>query len=999
MPSRSELPSGTVAFLFTDIEGSTRRWQRDPRAMAAAVARHDALLRAAIAEHGGVVFKTVGDAFCAAFATVPPAVATALDAQRALAAEQWGDIGAIRVRMAVHVGDAEERDADYFGPAVNRVARLLSAGHGGQLLLSLPAAELVRDSLPGVAQLRDLGEHRLKDLTRPEHIFQLIAADLPADFPPLATLDHHPNNLPPQLTPLVGREQELADVRALLDRADVRLVSLTGPGGTGKTRLSLQVGTDAVDDYADGVWFVALEKATDETVAVAELAQALGVREIAGQSPLDAVTEYLRDKRLLLVLDNFEQVVHEAPLVARLLGGSPGIKMLVTSRVRLALQGEHEYSVPPLEVPSRRAEAAVPELMGCSAIRLFVERARAAKSDFTLTDDNAAAVVEICRRLDGLPLAIELAAARVKLLPPRAMLSRLENRLNLLTGGGRDRPARQQTLRGAIAWSYDLLAPEEQTLFARLAVCAGGCVFEAAEIVGNADGDLDLLTSLEMLVDHSLVRQVEDADGEPRFLMLATIREYARERLAASDEADAMDDRHAAWCVSLAEEAEPALLGPEQQVWLERLEREHDNLRAALTWNLGNARGEQGVRLAGALARFWEMRGHLSEGRRWLEAALATNADIPAGLTAKALRGLASLMVAQGDYEPAAALYEQSLTLYRDLGDERSTADALAGLASTASHRGDYERAAAFYEQSLSLFQQLKNEWGIAVTLNGMANDAHDLGNFEKANALYEQSLKRFEALGSQRDTARALNNLATIAHDRGDYPRAMALYERSQAVTRALHDTRNLAMTLNNQGIAAQDQGDLATAAALYQESLDLFRNLGNRRGVAVLLLGLGFVAEDQGDHVRATAFREESLTTSRLLGDKRGIANALTEIANAAHHNGDDERAEQLLREALELRRDIGDRQGIAECLGGLAAVAHTRGWHERAARLYGAEMAIRQSIGTPRTPAGDAEHERILSQAKSGLGEAAFAVAWAAGQALSLEETVAEALQPGA
>src|SRR5829696_1703341 len=427
-------PSGTVTFLFTDIEGSTKRWQTYPEAMGAAVARHDALLRAEIERREGYVFKTVGGAFCAAFPTVPLAVAAALAAQRDLAAADWGEPGPIWVRMAVHVGAAEERAADYFGPAVNRVARLLSAGHGGQVLLSLPAAELARDSLAHDVVLRDLGEHRLKDLARPERIFQLLAPDLPADFPPLATLDHRPHNLPLQPTPFLGREQEVAEVMERLGRPDVRLLTLTGPGGTGKTRLSLQVAAELLDGYPDGAWFVPLEEATDDGLVVAGITQSLGVREGGGSSPLEVLLDYLRPKQQLLVLDNFEQVAHAAPLVAKLLQAASGLKVLVTSRVRLGV-GEHVFPVPPLGLPPRgRALPDPTELARYEAVRLFLDRAQAAKAGFALTAENAAAVARICADLDGLPLAIELAAARVRLLPPQAMAKRLEDRLGLPVG-------------------------------------------------------------------------------------------------------------------------------------------------------------------------------------------------------------------------------------------------------------------------------------------------------------------------------------------------------------------------------------------------------------------------------------------------------------------------------------------------------------------------------------------------------------------------------------
>src|ERR671921_1271479 len=531
-------PTGTITFLFTDIAGSARLWELDARAMQAALARHDKLLGLAIEERGGYVFKTVGDAFCAAFPTGPDAMETALETQRRLFSSEWEHIGVLRVRMALHTGAAEERDGDYFGPPVNRVARLLSAAHGEQVLLSLPTQELVRDQLPAGTSLRDLGEHRLKDLFRPERVFQLSAPELPSEFPPLRTLDVYRNNLPPQPTSLIGREKEVSEVCERLSRPEVKLLTLTGAGGTGKTRLGLQAAAELTQQFEDGVFFVSLAAISDPQLVVGAVAGTLGVKEAGGQPLVESLEYYLDDKHILLVLDNFEQVLEAAPMITEMLSGAPNLKVLATSRIPLRLYGEHEYSVPPLALPDPKRPPPVERLSHYEAVRLFVERAQAAKADFSVTNENAPAVAEICYRLDGLPLAIELAAARIKLLTPQAMLGRLGNRLQVLTGGPRDLPARQQTLRATIDWSYNLLEEGEQRLFRRLSVFAGGRTLEAIEAVCDAEDDLpvDPLDGVSSRLDKSLVRQEEGPEGEPRFVMLETIHEYAREKLQQSGE-------------------------------------------------------------------------------------------------------------------------------------------------------------------------------------------------------------------------------------------------------------------------------------------------------------------------------------------------------------------------------------------------------------------------------------------------------------------------------
>jgi predicted ATPase/class 3 adenylate cyclase len=557
-----ELPTGTVTFLFTDIEGSTRLWEQHPAAMPAALARHDALLTTAIQEYEGVVVKSrgEGDSLFAVFARATDAVTAACAAQQAILTEPWplpspprggagGGVRPLRVRVALYTGEADQREGDYYGLGVNRCARLRAAAHGGQILLALATQELVRDFLPEGVRLRDLGVCRLKDLTRPERVFQLLHPELPADFPPLLTLDARPNNLPDQPTALIGREREVEAVRTLLRREGVRIVTLTGPGGTGKTRLGLQAAADLIDDFADGVFFVALAAATESALVAATIAQALGIEQRAGRPRWEDLKSYLRDRQILLVLDNFEQVVTAAPAVADLLAAAPQLKVLVTSREVLHLRGEKEFPVPPLALPDRQHLPPLNTLSQYSAVALFIERALDVKPDFAVTNENAPAVAEICHRLDGLPLAIELAAARIKLFPPQALLSRLESRLKLLVGGARDLPARQQTLRDAIAWSYDLLDENEQRLFRRLGVFGGGCTLEAVETVCNAVGGLglDVAEGIASLVDKSLIQPMpgKEVESDPRFAMLQTIREFSLECLEMSGEARALRRRYA----------------------------------------------------------------------------------------------------------------------------------------------------------------------------------------------------------------------------------------------------------------------------------------------------------------------------------------------------------------------------------------------------------------------------------------------------------------------
>jgi predicted ATPase/class 3 adenylate cyclase len=818
-PFRPHLPTGTVTFLFTDIEGSTKLWEQYPVAMEQALQRHDTLLRQAVEANQGYVFKTVGDAFCAAFPTAVGALAATLSLHRALHAEEWGDTGPLKVRAGLHTGIAQERDGDYFGPTLNRVARLQAAGHGGQTLLSTPTYELVRDHLPAGVQLLGLGEHRLKDLLRPEGVYQLFTPDLPAAFPALKTLDTQPNNLPRQTTDFIGREKEVAAVSVLVRRAGSSLVTLTGPGGTGKTRLGLQVAVELMDDFPDGVWFVELSTIIEPKLVVPTIAQTLGVKEAVGQPMIDTLKVHLKDKHLLLVLDNFEQVGEAAGEVSQLLAASAGLKVLATSRVPLRLRGEKEYAVSPLELPDIKQLPQLERLTQYGAVRLFIERATDVKADFEVTNENAPSVAEICVRLDGLPLAIELAAARIRMLPPHSLLSKLSQRLKFLTGGARDLPARQQTLRGAIAWSYELLDEGHKEFFRRMSPFVGGRSLEALEAVCNYDGDLqvDVFEGVETLLSSSLIQQREGSEGEPRFVMLETIHEYAREKLHDSGEGQALHREHSLYFMKLAEEAESQLTGARQVEWLARLEYEHDNMRAALRWARESNQAEVGLRLAGALSQFWNMRGYLSEGREQLAGvlalegagssiAMATRALSAA--KAKALSGAGNLAWNQGDYGSTRLLHEQGLDMSRELEDRAGMALSLSYLGRVAQTEGNHVSVQPLFEESLAISRDLGDKRGSAMALMYLGIEAFMQGDYAAARPLYEESLGLFGEVGDNWVGAVAIFNIGQVAHREGDDKRAEELYAQALSIFREVGDRRQLASALWGFGGAAGTSG-----------------------------------------------------------------------------------------------------------------------------------------------------------------------------------------------
>lgn len=958
-----DLPTGTVTLFFTDMEGSTRLLQRLGEHYAAVLADCRHLLRSLFQQYHGHEVDTQGDAFFVAFARATDAISAAIDIQRALADHAWPDGVTVQVRIGLHTGEPMLTADGYIGVDVHHAARIMSAGYGGQILLSPTTRQLVEQHLPAGTYLQDLGEHRLKDLQRPSHLFQLSLKDLPANFPPLKTLDTHPNNLPIQPTPFIGRQKEVAAVTRLLQRPDVRMVTLTGPGGVGKTRLGLHVAAELADDFADGVFVVALAPVNDPMQVVPAIAQTLAVSEASDRPLFTLLQAYLKEKQVLLLLDNFEQVGKAAVMLAELLAACSQLKIVVTSRMGLHVRAEHEFAVPPLSVPTLKH---LPDLMTLShyeAVALFIERAQATKPDFSVTNANAPAVAAICAHLDGLPLAIELAAARIKHFSPHTLLARLEQGLSVLSGGARDLPARQQTLRGAIAWSYDLLSPEEQRLFRHLAVFVDGWSLEAAEAICMARGGLaaDMLEGMASLVDKSLLRQEEQAAGETRFWMLQTLREFGLEQLTRNEELEATHQAHAEYYLRLAEEAQPSLQATEQGRWMARLEQEHENLRAALFWLLAQAQrggeqskqqAERGLRFCTALSWFWSIRGYIREGQDLLEQALALREGVSAPVRARASYTAAELAFFLDDLRRTEELGSESLNLFRELGDKAGMADALFLLGSSAWAGGQYTLARPQAEAAASLYQEMGEQWKRGRCLTQLARISTLQGEYEQAQGLLEQSLALYRSLGDKERLGWVLYLLA----------RLLFLSKR-----------------------------DIAAASSLAEQSLMVLQEIDNPWSRAYSLVLLGQLSLQQDDQAQARDLFEESRSSFKEVGDNVGMADALLGLASVATMQGDFAAARDLYQESFLILQRIQYKELFPSCLEGLAAVAAEQSELVGAAHLWGAAEALREAICTPIPPVYRLGYERAVAKARAQVGNEVFASAWAEGRTMTPEKAL--------
>ena len=829
----STLPTGTVTFFFSDIEGSTRLIQQLGERYPDVLLAHHAIQRQALAANDGHELRTEGDSFFIVFGSALEACAGAAAVQKRLQEHAWPDGGRVRVRIGLHTGEATLVGNEYLGLDVHRAARVAAAGHGGQILISETTRVLVDQALPPGLTLKDLGVHRLKDMARPERLFQLTVEGLPADFPPLKTLESTPNNLPTQLTSFIGRDDQVREARQLLGRS--RLLTLTGPGGTGKTRLSLQIAAGVVDQFPDGVYFVPLSAIHDPDLVPSAIARALAISTMGSRRPIEALLENLREKQTLLVLDNFEQLLEAAPIATQLLEGSAGLRVLVSSRIALRVSGEQEFPVPPLALPDLKALPGLAALSQFEAVRLFIERAVAVKPDFQATNENAPAIAGICARVDGLPLAIELAAARVKLFSPQALLSRLEKSLSALGSGTRDAPARQQTLRGAIAWSYDMLDAGARRLLARVSVFARGGNLEQLEPVCGPLEDIggDVLGGLDWLAEQSLLRRLPDFD-EPRFLMLQTIRDFAMERLEESGEAHLIRDRHVKAFIALAQQAQPHLFGPQRKEWLDRLEEDHDNFRTALDWTVASGDARSAMELSAGFWRFWQMRGHLHEGRRRMDDVLAmpNSGEFPKERLA-ALEAAGGLAYWQADMETAQRFYDESLELTRRVGDKRAIANAI------------YNDA----------FPMLVNRT-----------------NLPRAKVLLNEALPLFREVGDDVGAARTLWGLGNAEYFNDEFATAKPPLEEAQALFRRLDDRFMLAWSTHTLGLVAHATGDVDAAKRKFLEALTLFVEAKDVSGITLQLDNLSVIARAEGDPVRATRLAAAAVAQQTLTGTGLG-------------------------------------------------------------------------------------------------------------------------------
>ena len=859
----NDLPSGTVTFLFTDIESSTKIAREHPETWETLRSRHDQILREAIESNNGYVFQIIGDAFCAAFHTAGESVRATVKAQMDLNNENWGN-SAIKVRMGIHTGKADiQASGEYHGYlTMSQVQRLMSAAHGGQVLVSLATQELVRDEMPEGVTLRDMGERRLKDMIRPEHIYQLVIAYLPTDFPPIKTLDVYHHNIPAQMTSFIGRETEMAENKQTL--SEHRLVTLTGSGGSGKTRLSLEVGTECLNQFSNGVWLAELAPVTDPTLVPQTLLSIFNLREDSHRSVLEVLIDYLRAKTLLLVLDNCEHLIEACAQISELLlRACPKLRILASSREALGIAGEVAYRVPSLNTPNPAQLPSLDKLEKVDSIQLFIERATTAKPGFTLTKDNASFIAQICYRLDGIPLALELAASRVKVLSPEQIAARLDDRFRLLTGGSRTALPRQQTLRAMIDWSYSLLSEQEKTLFRRLSVFVGGWTLEAAESVcGEEKSGVDVLDLLTRLVDKSLVF-IEESIGEIRYHRLETIRQYSREKFFETDEVEAVRDRHLDHFVQFAELVDENLKGADQLVWQNRMSAEQDNLRAALEWGL-NRNPDSALRIAGAANLFWTAGGYSAEGFRWTQKALEQVEKIPApqGITieqrlatrARALRGLTRLYLALGDNANAKRVAEESVALYRQSQDQRGLSFALVVLAYPLEFLGERVRAEAVLQESYSIACAEGDVYVICRSLNRLARVIVDLHHdLDLSQRYVEESLRLAREAGLRSQEAQASEILGSIAIHRNDHDEARSHFKESMRVYEEIGAMFNVILEKSNLAHLERKLGNYADALEYYRETIIAFRDIGQTGAVSHQLECFGFIAFAQNQNERA--------------------------------------------------------------------------------------------------------------------------------------------------
>ena len=1032
-----KLPTGTVTFLMTDVEGSTRQWEAHPDNMRVATERLNEILYDSIERGSGSrpEEQGEGDSVVAAFSRASDAVASALDIQRRVLKEVWPEGIVLRVRMGIHTGEVQLRgERNYFGPPLNRCARLRDLAHGGQILVSPATEQLIRGSLPEGARLRDMGPQRMKDLSQPERVFQLSHPDLPGDFPPLQSLEALPNNLPVQLTSFVGRDEDMEEIRRLVSMS--RLVTLTGAAGCGKTRLAVQVAADLLDEFDEGVWFVDFAAVTDPALVPHTTAAALSVQEEPRRAIVETLVDHMRGRRMLLIFDNCEHLLAACTeLAAALLKSCPKIVIVATSREPLGVEGETSWRVPSLPIPQPLDPASPDDLIKHEGTRLFIERALAVASDFRIDLDEAAAVGQICRRLDGIPLAIELAAAHVDVLTCEQIAARLDDQFRILTGGARTALERQQTMRAAVEWSYELLSQFERLVLDRLSVFVGGFSLEAAEDVcaGESIESSEVFRHLSSLVRKSLVIS-ERRPHALRYRLLETIKQYARDRLRESGAGEEVRIRHRDWFLGLAERSEPELQeGGKQAEWIALLEEEHDNLRAALEWSASDEDPRHMAGLSSALYWFWFVRGYAGEGRRWLTRALERAEQVPTDLRAKLLHAAGTLAWAHHDLKAALPLLEEGLSIRKELSDERGIAQSLGILGNVHGYLGDYSQAAVLWQESLGIRRKIGDKRGAAAVLANLSSLTLAKGDFEKAMTGHMEALALNREVGDRHNEAQSLFSIGGIWNSQDEYAKARHYFEEALAIARELGASELTLTCLGNLGGIAFNQGDYEAARTWWEETADISRQAehvwgetitlgaleylkanyqeGRRlfeKAVAVSresgekgtmvhsLLWATYCAQGEGNLDAAKTYLKESLPISRSLGigSERAELLALGEVALAEL---DFQGTADLAREALPIAREHRDRLNMGFSLLTIAAAVAGIGDLDRAVRLLGAGQQILAEIGAQIFPHMRPAFEAGVSSLTKALGAEKFDELWEAGRSMPLEEAIDLALRP--
>ena len=944
-------PTGHITFLFTDIEGSTRLAQEFPETLPSALERHHNIMHKVIESNNGFVFEIIGDAFCCAFEKSEDAIKAAVQAQINLANEKWDDVK-IKIRIGIHSGNVEWNGEGYIGYiTLARTARVMSSAYGEQIIISNDAYELCIHKLgfgneSSMISFRNLGERRLKDLRQPIRLYQVLFQGLREDFPPLKTLDARPNNLPVQLTNFIGREKEMKAIGDLLKQTHI--LTLTGTGGSGKTRLALQIAANMIDDFEHGVWLIELASLSDISLLPQTITKAFGIQEQPMQKVEDTLIDFLKKKEMLIIFDNCEHLIDAAAhLTEKMLSNIPKLKIIATSREALRCSGEQTHNVSTLETPEPRNELSLDNLLQYESIRLFVERASSVNEAFKLTDENVRTLSQICFQLDGIPLAIELAAARIKAVSIEQIFERLNDRFTLLTGGKRTSLPRQKTLRAAIDWSYDLLSEEERILWGRLSVFSGGWTLDAAEVICSNEKlhkneILDLLTDL---TEKSIV--IFDTINS-RYRLLETIRQYGHEKLTERNEFELISEKHLSYFSELAQTEDAKLKGHNIAESLKVLDKESTNISKALDWPGENSLNIEKAKLASVMGYYWIIRGQISEGLSRLESVLQCTTKTQADFYYKLVSAAGILYRFKCEYKKAIESFEESLNYFRNGEKCLVISDLLNNLGMISSDQGNYSKALELHEEALLVAREIDDKRGIANSLNNLGNIHHFRHNYIKALELHEESLSLRRDTGDKKVIASSLLNLGTITREMGDYQKASTLYEESLATFREIGDKKGIAASLNYLGIVSRAQGDFLKAATLLESGLAISREIDDKDCLSLSLNNLGSMTLSRGNYVKAFELYEENLGNRRELKDKRGIAFCLNYLGALKIHKGEYLMALDQLEESIAISREIDYKQCLAESLNNLAKVFFEKGEFAKAKIAVDESLSVSRDTG---------------------------------------------------